>query len=106
MFCGQSSRWLATTAAHLNMRKTHGFNRKSMMPTKKRPAASCCDEPLTIKSGRQDLNLQLPAPKAGALARLSYAPGDRPTVRALFLRQKIEAHELTLVRQLPGILTE
>ena len=27
-----------------------------------------------IKSGRQDLNLRHPAPKAGALARLSHAP--------------------------------
>ena len=26
------------------------------------------------KSGRQDLNLRLPAPKAGALAKLSYVP--------------------------------
>ncbi len=26
------------------------------------------------KSGRHDLNVRLPAPKAGALAKLSYAP--------------------------------
>ena len=29
---------------------------------------------MIYKSGREDLNLRPPAPKAGALARLSYAP--------------------------------
>src|SRR5947209_5274934 len=29
-------------------------------------------------SGRQDSNLRPPAPKAGALAKLSYAPGSQP----------------------------
>ncbi len=30
--------------------------------------------PAPIQSGREDLNLRPPAPKAGALAKLSYAP--------------------------------
>ena len=35
------------------------------------------------KSGRQDSNLRHPAPKAGALARLSYAPPDERAVTPL-----------------------
>src|SRR5262245_17956458 len=64
------------------------------------------DSRLRRESGRQDLNLRLPAPKAGALARLSYAPCNRRPFLRLFLRQKIEAHELASVRQLAGIFTK
>ena len=42
------------------------------------------------KSGREDLNLRLPAPKAGALARLSYAPFNNLIVKEIGKTIKVD----------------
>ena len=47
-------------------------SKSSGKPTKK--AGFPCDEETGLQSGRHDLNVRPPAPKAGALAKLSYAP--------------------------------
>ena len=48
----------------------------------KKPTVLLRTASLLSKSGRHDSNVRPPAPKAGALARLSYAPihiGETPT---------------------------
>ncbi len=54
------------------------------------------------KSGRHDLNVRLPAPKAGALAKLSYAPFDLTANRLVqqsIHRRFVDTHLLELVHR-------
>ena len=57
---------------------------------------SCYLGDIYVKSGREDSNLRPPAPKAGALARLRYAPS---------LLQGESYHRLSLLANVSSILT-